>query len=96
MSFTEKISSMHKPATPKVKRVNSPETLQKTLSRPGSASLINKCLHRLIGDVPKCHGNLSRKVENLEKINVKGKERAQAWEKEKKSYMQAIENVRSN
>jgi hypothetical protein len=91
MSFHE--NSFHKPATPKVKRSQSPDSNQKNLTRPGSASLINKCLYRLIGEVPKCHGKLSRKAENLEKNQEKWKIKAQAWNREKRGYIQAIENV---
>ena len=93
MSFTGHLSYNKKPATPKSKRSSSPDSLQKTLTRPGSACLINKCLHRLLGEPIRCHGSLSRKAELLEKNQDKWKEKAQAWEKEKKSYCSALENV---
>lgn len=93
MSFAGHLSYNKKPATPKNKRSNSPDSLQKTLTRPGSACLINKCLYRLLGEPARCHGNLSRKAELLEKKQDKWKEKAQAWEKEKKSYCSALENV---
>lgn len=93
MNATGHLSYNKKPATPKSKRSNSPEYLQKSLSRPGSASMINKCLYRLLGEPIKCHGNVSRKIEVLEKKQDVWKEKALAWEKEKKSYCSALESV---
>ena len=83
-----------KTATPKDKRSQSPGSCKKSASvRPSSAKLINKCLYRLIGDTPKCNGNLSKRIENLEKKQDLWKERAHVWEKEKKTYQVAMESV---
>lgn len=93
--FTQKDSREDvKTATPKEKRSQSPGSCRKSVSsRPSSAGLINKCLYKLIGEPPKCHGNLSKRVESLEKKQDLWKERAHVWEKEKKTYQAAMENV---
>ena len=86
-----------KTATPKERRSRSPATGIKSGSgRPSSARLINKCLYKIIGEIPKCHGRLSKRVENLEKKQDLWRERSQVWEKERKSYQIAIENVIKN
>jgi hypothetical protein len=85
-----------KPATPKNKSSHSPTDLAKSsIARPNSANLITKCLYRMIGDSHKCHGNVAKKLESLEKDQDQWRERAAQWEKEKKSYKSALENAAS-
>lgn len=85
----------NKPATPRAKRSASPiEALKSSSQRPSSANLISKCLYKIIGEAPRCHGSLSKKITNLEKRQDQWKERALIWDKEKKAYQSTLENVR--
>lgn len=93
-SFFIQQSTNAKPITPRAKGSISPtEAMKSSSARPSSANLISKCLYKIIGGVPKCHGGLSKKITNLEKKQDQWRERAMIWDKEKKTYKIALENV---
>jgi signal-transduction protein with cAMP-binding, CBS, and nucleotidyltransferase domain len=47
----------------------------------------------MIGETPKCHGNIMRKIDNLEKKQEMWRERAQVWDREKRNYQMTLECV---
>ena len=64
--FTPKHNqSNYKTATPD--RRSRSSAIKNNSARPSSAKMISKCLYKLIGENPKCHGQLSKKIVNLEK-----------------------------
>lgn len=94
MSLFSSHSASKKPGTPRGKRAVSPIEGQRNFSvRPSSAKLISRCLYKIIGDTPKCHGNIMRKIDNLEKKQEMWRERAQVWDREKRNYQMTLECV---
>jgi hypothetical protein len=95
--FTPHASNSHlKNSTPKERRSQSPATIKNSSLRPNSARLVSKCLYKLIGEIPKSHGHLSKRIENLEKKQDQWRERAHVWNKQRKTLKNALENVKFN
>ncbi|OMJ65697.1 hypothetical protein SteCoe_37765 [Stentor coeruleus] len=84
-------------ATPKVQRSSTPGCKKISISsRTNSAKNISKCFYRICPSIQGSKGILSKRVENLEKKQEQWKERASVWEKERRSYQKAIENISSD
>ena len=87
-------SEIIKTATSKVARNSSPARFsQKFSARANSAKLISKCMDKITSEVPRSQGRLVKRVETLEKKQELWKERASVWDKERKSFQKAINNV---
>lgn len=81
-------------ATPKVQRSSTPGCKKISISsRTNSAKHISKCFYRACPPLQGSEGRLLKRVENLEKKQEQWKERASVWDKERRSYQKAIENV---
>ena len=93
-TLQQRNSGFLNPATPKVQRHSTPARCKsKASSRATSAKLISRCAYKLISPVPGSQGKLIKRVENLEKKQELWRERATVWEKERRSYKKAIDNV---
>jgi hypothetical protein len=83
-------------ATPKGLRSSTPNgNRSKMTSRINSERVIPKSTFRSSSQKTSSQSKLVKKVENLEKKQELWKERANVWDKERRTYKKALENVKN-